>query len=211
MISVETDARGLSTHSFETLLQRNRLSDIYPAIMGTEITSYKQLLLFFLLADKRDALCCTSWHLTEFSTSYSHSFFPISKHILNPDQGSLFTHFYTAIYAVVTRQFTVAEWQYRGLFLAGWPSLLTGHGNAIVLSIMTPRSSTSLVEFSKKNDKNSIHVYFMYTYTLWFTCINVCVFICTVRGKLGDADAFEWVSLHLPGMAASHSSSWSDI
>lgn len=28
--------------------------------------------------------------------------------------------------------------------------------------------------------------------------------MCTVKGKLGDADAFEWVSLHLPGMAASH-------
>lgn len=39
MISVETDVRGLSTHSFETLLQRNRLSDIYPDVMGTEITA----------------------------------------------------------------------------------------------------------------------------------------------------------------------------
>lgn len=76
---------------------------------------------------------------------------------------------------------------------------------------MTPRPSISLVELSKKNDKKSIHPYFMYTYTLRFTCISVCVFICTVKGILGDADAFEWISLHLPGMVASHSSSWSDI
>lgn len=39
----------------------------------------------------------------------------------------------------------------------------------------------------------------------------VCVYLCTVKGKPEDANAFEWVSLHLPGMAALHTSSWSDI
>lgn len=142
---------------------------------------------------------------------FTFIFFLFPNTSLNPDQDSLFIHFYIAIYAVVTRQLTVVERQYRGLFLAGWLSLLTGHESAIVLSIMTPRPSTSLVEFSKKNDKKSIYAYFMYMYTLRFMCINTCVYACTVRGKLGDADTFEWVSLHLPGMAALHSSSWSDI
>lgn len=205
MISVETDARGLSTHSFETRLLRNRLSDIYPAIMGTEITATNTF-FFFFLTDKRDALHCW-WHLTEFSTSYSRSFYPISRHILNPDENSLFIHFY----AVVTKQLIVVEWQYRGLFLTGWPSLLTGDKSAIVFSIMSPRPSTSLVEISKEKDKESTYTCFICTHTLRFMCTYTCVYICTVKGKLGDADTFEWISLHLPGTAASHSSSWSDI
>lgn len=175
---------------------------------GHRNNSYKHF--SFFLTDKRDALHCW-WHLTEFSTSHAHSFFPTSKHILNPNQGSLFIHFYAAIHAVVTRQLAAVEWQYRGLILAGWPRLLTGDENAILLSIMTPRPSAGLIEFSKKNDKKSIYTYFIYTYTLRFTDINTCVYICTVKGKLGDAVAFEWVSLHLPGMGALYSSSWNAI
>lgn len=117
-----------------------------------------------------------------------------------PQSGSLFIHFYTAIYAVVTRQLSVFERQYRALFLAGWPSLLTDDESAIALSIMPSRPNTGLVEFSKKNYKKSIYTYFIYTYTLRFTCINTCVCVymhCKGKTKKGKMHLNEYLSICL--------------
>lgn len=114
------DTKGLSTHGFKTLLQRNRSSDIY-AFMMREITATNA---FLFLTDKRHTFHCW-WYSKEFSTSYSHSFFPVSKHIPNPAQGPFSSSFILS-FMLLSLDSDLVEWQHRGLFLAGWPSLLTG-------------------------------------------------------------------------------------